>query len=66
MTESAGRGTIDDVIMPHATRSPIARAFAMLLGKTVQMPGASTIIRRCDYGLNYVFCPDNQSERSPD
>jgi len=39
MMESAGRGTIDDVIMPHATRSRIARALAMLRGKTVEMPG---------------------------
>ncbi len=39
MMESAGRGTLDNVIMPHATRSRIARALAMLRGKTVEMPG---------------------------
>jgi propionyl-CoA carboxylase beta chain len=33
------RGYIDDVIMPHATRSRIGRAPAMLRGKTVEMPG---------------------------
>jgi propionyl-CoA carboxylase beta chain len=36
---AAERGYIDDVIMPHATRSRIARALAMLRGKTVEMPG---------------------------
>ena len=35
---AAERGYIDDVIMPHATRSRIARALAMLRGKTVEMP----------------------------
>ena len=35
---AAERGTIDDV-MPHATRPRIARALAMLRGKTVEMPG---------------------------
>jgi len=33
------RGYIDDVIMPQATRPRIARALAMLRGKTVEMPG---------------------------
>ena len=37
-THSAGRGTIDDVIMPHATRKRIARALAMLKDKHVEMP----------------------------
>ncbi len=36
---AAERGTIDDVIMPHATHTRIARALAMLRGKTVEMPG---------------------------
>ena len=36
---SAERGYIDDVIMPQATRPRIARALAMLRGKTVEMPG---------------------------
>ncbi len=36
---AAERGYIDDVIMPHATRPRIARALAMLRGKTVEMPG---------------------------
>jgi propionyl-CoA carboxylase beta chain len=36
---AAERGYIDDVIMPHATRSRIARALAMLRGKTVELPG---------------------------
>jgi propionyl-CoA carboxylase beta chain len=36
---AAERGYIDDVIMPHATRSRIALALAMLRGKTVEMPG---------------------------
>jgi propionyl-CoA carboxylase beta chain len=36
---AAERGTIGDVIMPHATRPRIARALAMLCGKTVEMPG---------------------------
>ena len=44
---AAERGYIDDVIMPHATRPRIARALAMLRGKTVEMPGASTTICRC-------------------
>ena len=35
---AAERGTIDDVIMPHATRRRIARALAMLRGKQVEMP----------------------------
>jgi propionyl-CoA carboxylase beta chain len=35
---AAERGYIDDVIMPHATRSRIAGALAMLRGKTVEMP----------------------------
>jgi propionyl-CoA carboxylase beta chain len=34
---AAERGYIDDVIMPHATRPRIARALAMLRGKTVEM-----------------------------
>jgi propionyl-CoA carboxylase beta chain len=33
------RGTIDDMIMPHATRLRIARALAMLRNKHVEMPG---------------------------
>ena len=36
---AAERGYIDDVIMPSATRPRIARALAMLRGKTVEMPG---------------------------
>jgi len=36
---AAERGYIDDVILPHATRPRIARALAMLRGKTVDMPG---------------------------
>jgi propionyl-CoA carboxylase beta chain len=36
---AAERGYFDDVIMPHATRPRIARALAMLRGKTVEMPG---------------------------
>ena len=36
---AAERGYIDDVIMPHATRPRIARALAMLRGKTVEIPG---------------------------
>ena len=35
---AAERGYIDDVIMPHATRPRLARALAMLRGKTVEMP----------------------------
>jgi propionyl-CoA carboxylase beta chain len=35
---AAERGYIDDVIMPHATRSRIARALAMLREKRVEMP----------------------------
>ncbi len=33
------RGAIDDVIKPSTTRPRIARALAMLRGKTVEMPG---------------------------
>src|SRR5207244_7484542 len=36
---AAERGYIDDVIMPRTTRRRIARALAMLKGKTVEMPG---------------------------
>jgi propionyl-CoA carboxylase beta chain len=36
---AAERGTLDDVIVPHATRPRIARALAMLRGKTVEMAG---------------------------
>ena len=36
---AAERGYIDEVIMPHATRRRVARALAMLRGKTVEMPG---------------------------
>jgi len=32
------RGYSDDVIMPQATRPRIARALAMLRGKTAEMP----------------------------
>jgi propionyl-CoA carboxylase beta chain len=39
MTMAAERGYIDDVIMPHATRLRVARALAMLRGKTVEMLG---------------------------
>jgi acetyl-CoA carboxylase carboxyltransferase component len=46
MKQGAERGYIGDVIMPQATRPRIARALAMLRGKTVEMPGASTIIFR--------------------
>ena len=35
---AAERGYIDEVIMPHATRKRIARALAMLRGKSVEMP----------------------------
>src|SRR5213592_4376830 len=35
---AAERGYIDDVIMPHATRSRIARALAMLRHKRVELP----------------------------
>src|ERR1700737_1397717 len=35
---AAERGYIDDVIMPHATRTRIARALAMLREKRVEMP----------------------------
>jgi propionyl-CoA carboxylase beta chain len=38
MMKRAERGTIDDVIMPHATRPRIARALAMPRTKTVEMP----------------------------
>jgi hypothetical protein len=44
------RGYIDDVIMPHATRPRIARALAMLRGKTVEVPAGSTTICRCERG----------------
>jgi propionyl-CoA carboxylase beta subunit len=33
---SVGRGTIDDVIMPHATHKRIARALAMLRHKHIE------------------------------
>ena len=36
---AAERGYIDDVIFPRATRPRLARALAMLRGKTVEMPG---------------------------
>ena len=36
--DAAERGTIDDVIMPHATRKRIARALAMLRNKHVEWP----------------------------
>src|ERR1700681_4319017 len=36
---AAERGYIDDVIMPSTTRPRIARALAMLRGKTVEVPG---------------------------
>lgn len=39
MMKSAERGTIDDVTMPHATRARVARALAMLRGKSLEMPG---------------------------
>jgi propionyl-CoA carboxylase beta chain len=39
MMRPAERGTIDDEITPHATRPRVARALAMLRGKTVEMPG---------------------------
>jgi propionyl-CoA carboxylase beta chain len=35
---AAERGYIDDVIMPHATRTRIARALAMLRNKQVELP----------------------------
>jgi propionyl-CoA carboxylase beta chain len=35
---AAERGYIDDVIMPHSTRKRIARALAMLRGKSVELP----------------------------
>lgn len=35
---TAGRGYIDDVMVPHATRKRIARAPAMLRTKKVEMP----------------------------
>jgi len=35
---AAERGYIDEVVMPHATRKRIARALAMLRGKTVELP----------------------------
>lgn len=37
MTIAVERGTIDDVIMPHATRKRIARALAMLKDKHVDV-----------------------------
>jgi hypothetical protein len=40
---AAERGYIDDVIMPQATRPRIARALAMLRGKTVEMPGRNAM-----------------------
>jgi propionyl-CoA carboxylase beta chain len=36
---AAERGYIDEVIMPSTTRRRVARALAMLRGKTVEMPG---------------------------
>jgi propionyl-CoA carboxylase beta chain len=39
MIQGAERGYIDDVITPQATGPRIARALAMLRGKTVEMPG---------------------------
>jgi len=36
---AAERGTIDDVIMPHATRKRVGRALAMLRNKHVEMLG---------------------------
>jgi propionyl-CoA carboxylase beta chain len=39
MIQLAERAYINDVIMPHATRSRIVRALAMLRGKTAEMPG---------------------------
>jgi propionyl-CoA carboxylase beta chain len=35
---AAERGTLDDVIMPNATRRRLARALAMLKNKHVEMP----------------------------
>ncbi len=35
---AAGRGYIDDVIMPHGTRRRVAKAFAMLRGKELANP----------------------------
>jgi propionyl-CoA carboxylase beta chain len=35
---AAERGYIDEVIMPRTTRRRVARALAMLRGKTVEMP----------------------------
>ena len=35
---AAARGTIDDVIMPHATRRRLSRALAMLQHKHVEVP----------------------------
>jgi len=35
---AAERGTLDDVIMPNATRRRLARALAMLRHKHVEMP----------------------------
>jgi acetyl-CoA carboxylase carboxyltransferase component len=40
MMQGVERDAIDDVVMPQATRPRIARALAMLRGKTVEMPGA--------------------------
>ena len=36
---AAERGYIDEVIMPSTTRRRVARALAMLRGKTVEIPG---------------------------
>jgi len=46
MTESAGRGTIDDVIMPHATRPRIARAF----GHAARQDGADAGAQARQFG----------------
>jgi propionyl-CoA carboxylase beta chain len=35
---AAERGFIDEVIMPHSTRRRVARAFAQLRNKRVQLP----------------------------
>ncbi|HEX5868413.1 MAG TPA: acyl-CoA carboxylase subunit beta [Beijerinckiaceae bacterium] len=35
---AAERGYVDEVIMPHSTRRRVARALAMLRGKTVEQP----------------------------
>ncbi|PWR21186.1 acyl-CoA carboxylase subunit beta [Zavarzinia aquatilis] len=36
--KAANRGFIDEVIMPHSTRRRVARAFAMLRNKEIQVP----------------------------